>query len=653
MPSPTQVGMWPVGCAGSRISQLLSLVLMFDQVALAQSQTAAPEPSVKELKLLSVEELMELEVTSVSKRPEKLSETASAVQVITGEDVRRAGASSLPEALRLASNLQVAQIDSRQWAISTRGFNGSSANKLLVLMDGRTLYSPLHAAVFWDVQDTLLEDLDRIEVISGPGATQWGANAVNGVINISTKSAKDTPGLLVSAGGGTELRGFGGVRYGGTAAPGVHYRIYGKYFDRAGTDLLDGSSGLNDWRMTQGGFRVDWDATADDRLTLQGDVYRGRSGQRTSDDVQMSGGNLLGRWSRTLSEESGFTLQWYFDRTHRHIPGTFGEELDTYDLDFQHSFAASERHDLAWGAGYRLIDDRQHNDYPVLAFLPAHVRRELFSIFVQDQITLRPERLHLTLGTKVEHNHYTGFEWQPSVRLAWQPDEQQTVWAAVSRAVRMPSRIDGEFFAPRDPPFTQLQGNPDFLSEELLACELGYRAQPRPQLALALTLFHHDYDRLRSVERVHAASPLPIHLGNNQEGTARGVEVTADYQVTGAWRLRVGGTQLRLRLSNKPGSTAPPPTYTDPEYQFFLRSALDLPGQVEWDATYRVVARITGQRVPAYDELDLRLGWTPSPSWEFSVVGRNLLHRRHGEFNAPSSRQTITRSVYGKVTWRY
>jgi iron complex outermembrane recepter protein len=643
MPSTTQVGIWPAGGACPHLSPLLLLVLIHGGVTAAVGQTAAPGPTVKELKQLSVEELMELEVTSVSKRPEKLSETASAIQVAT----------SLPEALRLASNLQVAQIDSRQWAISARGFNGSSANKLLVLMDGRTLYSPLHAAVFWDVQDTLLEDLDRIEVISGPGATQWGANAVNGVINITTKSAKDTTGLLVSAGGGTQLSGFGSVRYGGTAAPGVHYRIYGKHFDRAATDLLNGSSGRNAWRMTQGGFRVDWETTAKDLVTLQGDVYRGRSGQRVGDDVRMSGGNLLGRWSRTLSPESGFALQWYFDRTHRHIPGTFGEELDTHDLDFQHHFSAGDRHDLVWGAGYRLIDDRQHNDYPILAFLPANVRRELFSLFVQDQITLHPERLHLALGAKVEHNHYTGLEWQPSARLAWRPDEKQTVWAAVSRAVRMPSRIDGEFFAPRDPPFTQLQGNPDFLSEELLAWELGYRAQPRPQLAFALTLFHHDYDRLRSTERVNPATPLPIYLGNNQEGTSSGLELTADYQVSDFWHLRAGGTQMHLCLSNKPGSTAPTPTHADPEYQFFLHSSLDLPGQVEWDATYRIIARLTGPRVPAYDELDLRLGWTPKPGWELSVVGQNLLHSRHGEFNAAASRQTIVRSVYGKVTWRY
>jgi iron complex outermembrane receptor protein len=390
--------------------RLILAVQAFSFSGLAFAQEAAGSgPVVGALKRLSLEELMDLEVTSVSKRPEKLSETASAIQVVTGEDIHRAGATSLPEALRLATNLQVAQIDSRQWAISARGFNDSSANKLLVLMDGRTLYSPLHAAVFWDVQDTLLEDVDRIEVISGPGATQWGANAVNGVINITTKRAKDTPGLLVEGGGGSALNGFGGVRYGGTLAPGVHYRVYAKHSAGDSTRFSDGRDGANNWSMGQGGFRMDWDAAAGNLVTLQGDIYRGHIGQPGAADVSVSGGNILGRWSRTFSEKSNFSLQWYYDRTHRVIPGTFAEDLDTYDLDFQHRFPLGERHDFVWGAGYRLIDDHEHNNFPLIAFLPAHIRRGSFNVFVQDEIALVKDRLHLTLGTKLEHNFYTGF----------------------------------------------------------------------------------------------------------------------------------------------------------------------------------------------------------------------------------------------------
>ena len=635
------------------LQMILAVGATFPLSGPASAQTSAPATSTAALKQLSLEQLLELEVTSVSKRPEKLTETASAIQVITGDDIRRSGSTSLPEALRLASNLQVAQMDSRQWAISARGFNGSSANKLLVLMDGRTLYSPLHAAVFWDVQDTLLEDLDRIEVISGPGATQWGANAVNGVINITTKSAKDTQGLLVSAGAGTELRGFGGVRYGGELAPGVHYRVYGKHSERAATEFTNGRTGGNAWRLSQGGFRVDWTAAADDLLTLQGDLYDGTIGQPTADDVRVEGANLLGRWTRTLSEKSSLTLQWYYDHTYRRIPGTFAEDVDTYDVDFQHRFPLGERHDIVWGLGYRVFDDQQHNDYPVLAFLPEHVVRELFSGFAQDEITLVPDRLLLTLGAKLEHNYYTGFEFQPSVRLAWRPDQRQTVWGAVSRAMRTPARIDGEFFAPRDPPFTQLQGNPDFDAEELLAYELGYRIQPRPDLALAVALFHHDYDRLRSIERVNPATPLPFYLGNLQEGTSTGAELTADYHPTAAWRLRAGYTHVHLSLRHKPGSTAAPPAITDPEHQFSLRSTLDLPGHLEFDVAYRFVARLAGSRVPAYDTVDARLGWSPRPSLEISIVGQNLLETRHGEFNSSTSRQQVARGLYAKLLWRY
>ena len=643
--------------AGSLTSRLFfaALTAVLFPPGRAFSQTATNKvASVGALKKLSLEQLMDLEVTSVSKRPEKLSETASAIQVITGDDIRRAGATSLPEALRLASNLEVAQVDSRTWAISARGFNNTSANKLLVLQDGRTLYSPLHASVFWDAQDTLLADLDRIEVISGPGATQWGANAVNGVINLTTKSAKDTPGLLVEGGGGGDaLRSSTGVRYGGALAPGLHYRVYGKYFDRDRTNFLGGRSGANDWHMAQGGLRVDWDAAAGQLLTLQGDAYTGRIGQPTAGDVGVSGSNVLGRWTRTLSEKSSLSLQSYIDRTHRRIPGTFAEDVDTYDLDFQHRVAPAEGHDAIWGASYRLIDDQQHNDYPILAFLPAHVKRASFGVFVQDEIALVPDRLHLTLGTKLEHNFYTGFEHQPSARVAWFPRKEQTVWAAVSRAVRTPSRIDGEFFSPRDPPFTTLRGNPNFVSEELLAYELGWRVLPAPPLALALATFYHDYDKLRTSERVNPAAPVPIFLANNQAGSSVGAELTADWRATDAWRLRAGYSQLHLRLHNVPGSTAAAPTDTDPEHQLSLRSSLDLPGHVEFDATYRLVARLGSVRLPAYDELGVRVGWSPRPALELSLVGQNLLHDRHGEFNAAATRQLIERSIYGKATWRF
>jgi iron complex outermembrane receptor protein len=593
-------------------------------------------------------------VTSVSKRAEKLSETASAIQVITGEDIRRSGASSLPEALRLASNLEVAQVDSRQWAISARGFNSTSANKLLVLIDGRAVYTPLYAGVFWDVQDTMLEDIDRIEVISGPGATLWGANAVNGVINITTRSAKDTQGLLLLGGGGTELRDFGAFRYGGALASNVFYRVYGKYFDRDSAVLPSGQDATNNWRMGQGGFRLDREDSDVNLLTLQGDVYSGRIAQAGLDDTAVSGGNVLGRWTHRMSLDSDFKLQFYYDRTHRFVPGTFTEDLNTYDADFQHRALLGERNDIVWGLGYRLLDDKVGNT-PALAFLPAKVTRQVFSAFGQDEIALVKDRLHLTLGTKIEHNDYTGFEFQPSGRLAWFVSQGQTVWGAISRGVRTPSRIDRELYAPGGPPFF-LVGGTNFGSEELLAYELGYRLQPIQRLSLSLAGFYNDYDNIRSVEQVSPPAPLPIALGNGQRGNSYGAEFTADYRATDRLRLRAGYTELQIHIRPKSGSTDVSKgsvESSDPNHQFFLRSSLDLPGHFQFDAALRYVTHLANQGVPAYAELDARLAWEPIPKLEFSIVGQNLLHHRHPEFGAVAARQEIERGVYGKALWRF
>src|SRR5581483_10215239 len=349
-----------------------------------RAQSVEGEASIQSLKKMSIEQLMDIDVTSVSRHAEKLSDAPSAIQVITGDDIRRSGASSIPQALRLADNLEVAQVDSRQWAISARGFNATTADKLLVMIDGRTVYTPLYAGVFWDVQDYLLEDIDQIEVVSGPGGALWGANAVNGVINIKAKSAKDTQGLMLLGGGGSQLRGFGGVRYGGSLASGISYRVYGKYFDRNSEVFTNGKDASNGWHMGQGGFRMDCDASSTSLLTLQGDCYAGRMGQPLASAVTASGGNILGRWSQTVSETSDFTLQLYFDRANRRIPGTFAENLSTYDLDFQHHLLIGDRNEAVWGAGYRLMEDHTPTDYPILAFLPTRATRALYSAFMQD-----------------------------------------------------------------------------------------------------------------------------------------------------------------------------------------------------------------------------------------------------------------------------
>jgi len=647
-----------------KVFTALGLLLLAGHAFGAPSAAAALEPPFgqppatvqhpNDLKKLSLDELQEVEVTSVSRRPEKLLETASAIQVITADDIRRAGATSVPEALRLASNLQVAQVDSRSWAISARGFNGTSANKLLVLIDGRVVYTPLHAAVFWEVQDTLVEDIDRIEVISGPGATLWGANAVNGVINIITKTAADTQGMLVTGGGGSELQGLGGFRYGGTIGDRVHVRGYGKYFDRDNSESPDRTQATNAWNMGQGGFRLEWDASSGDRVTVQGDAYDGRIAQPALSHIAVSGSNVLGRWSHTLSRNSGFTLQMYADRTHRNMPGTFGEDVNIYDADFEHHVRVPGRHDIVWGFGYRVNHDDVANS-ALLAFLPAQVTQQWFDGFVQDEMPLAGDRLHLTLGTKIEHNDYTGIEVEPGGRLGWTLTERQMLWGAISRAVRTPSRVDREFFAPPSAPFL-LAGGPGFVSEEVLAYELGYRSRPHERLSLAVATFYNDYDNLRSIERVNFPAPFPVVIANGLSGTSYGAELTAEYRASDWWRLRSGYTELRLHIRPKPGSTDQ--TFGsseshDPNHLWFLRQSLDLRAHLQLDFGFRHVGRIANQAVPAYNELDGRLGWQATKTLEWSIVGQNLLHDHHAEFGAPAARKEIERGAYVKLAWRF
>ena len=644
--------------SGKRLStafvRLLHIPVVLALTSVLASAQTSQTPGSHSLKEMSIEELMDVQVTSVSRRPEKLSETASAIQVITSEDIRRSGATTVVEALRLASNLHVAQVDSASWAVSARGFNNTTANKLLVLIDGRTVYTPLYAGVFWDVQDTLLEDIDRIEVISGPGATLWGANAVNGVISITTKRAQATQGFLLETGGGTQPKGFLNLRYGNHIGSNAHYRVYGKVFERQPTNYTSGRDAQNDWRLAQGGFRLDWDKSRASKFTLQGDLYDGSKNQLNSSDTDIKGGNVLARWSLALSEESDLSLQVYYDRTHRDIPRTFAEDLSTYDIDFQHRFSIGTRNELVWGLGYRHIHDRIQNSAS-LAFLPAEVTRRAYSGFLQDEITLLKERLSLTVGTKVEHNDYTGTEFQPSVRTAWKVDQRQTVWGAISRAARTPSRIDRELFVPASPPFL-LAGGPNFQSEVLTAYELGYRVRPHERVSFAVSSFFDDYDNLRSLEQVNPPRPLPVIIGNGLRAKSWGAEVTGDYLITKWWRVHGGFTEMRLNIT--PAETSTDRTRGsgeshDPNRHLLLRSSLEPLRTVQIDSTFRFVSQIANQRLPSYAELDARLAWQPKPALEFSIVGQNLLHNRHAEFGTPLNRQDISRSVYGKVVWRF
>ncbi len=651
-PDPRPDGQFPPALPRLTAGALLTALALFVAPAFAQTTVALPSPNA--LKRLSVDQLMDIDVTSVSKRPEKLFEAASAIQVITGEDVRRSGATSLPEALRFASNLEVAQIDSRQWAITARGFNNVFADKMLVLIDGRSVYTPLYAGVYWDVQDTALEDLDRIEVISGPGSTQWGANAVNGVINITTKSARDTQGGLLTGTVGSELRNSGGARYGGRIAPGVYYRVYAKHSERGDSVRPSGTQSNDAWRMLQGGMRIDADVGAGNTLTLQGDVYNGSLGQVGPDNISVSGNNLLGRWSRTLDTNSDLKLQVYFDRTHRGIPGSFTQDLLTGDLDFQHRLPLGAAHDIVWGLGYRVVADDIVNT-PANAFLPPKVTREWANIFAQDEITLGKDWLMLTLGTKLEHDDYVGFEWEPSARIAWTPDKRNTLWAAVSRSVRTPSRIDRDLFSPAAPPY-RIAGGRKVVSEKLLAYEIGYRLELTPSLVTSVATFFNNYDDLRSLEPLNPPFAFPVQASSGLRGRSSGAELTADWQATPSWRLHTGYTEMRVSSEPQRG-TADRGTRAsiarDPNRQIQLRSLLNLSANWELDGALRYVAPIGFQSLPGYTELDVRLGWQPAPNWEISLQGSNLLHKSHPEFNAPNGRREIQRGVQTKASWRF
>jgi iron complex outermembrane recepter protein len=647
-----------------------------------------------ELKQLSVEELMNVEVTSVAKEPQKLLQAAASIQVITSEDIRRSGATGIPEALRLADNLEVAQINAHDWAISARGFNADLANKLLVLIDGRVVYTPLYGGVLWDVQDYLLADIDRIEVISGPGGTLWGANAVNGVINIVTKSAGDTQGAYAFAGGGNELREQEGARYGATLAPDVYLRVYGKYTDYGDELTSTGANAGDAWHMTRGGFRMDAQPSAENAYTLQGDVYNGTEGDGSNLEAGRSGGNVLGRWTHTASDGSSMSLQLYYDHTYLSDPvaaspaappyysgfpaSALTDNLDAYDVEFQYHFRWGTRQTLTWGLGYRRTDEADY-DLSLVRFSPPVLEQALYSGFLQDEVLLARD-VYLTVGSKLEHNDYTGYEVEPSARLQWNVDPAQLLWAAVSRAVRTPSRYDHDLVTPTGlanapPPFrfptNYLQGNPDFVSEVLIAYEAGYRATLGPNLALSLSTFYNDYNDLRSITptptTVFYPYPYPDIFANNLEGDTYGLELSGSYQLLDWWRLHAGYDLLRENIHVRRGAVDAAGAgneTADPQQQVALRSSMDLPGRVSLDAALRWVDELHMDNgptagpvlgtVPSYFGLDSRLAWHISQRLELAVEGRNLLHAEHIEYGFPSpSREEIRRSVFAKITWGF
>jgi iron complex outermembrane receptor protein len=637
---------------------------------------------------MDIEQLVNVEVvslTSLFKKETKLEQAPAAAAVVTPEDIHRLGITMLPEALRMVPGMDVARIDSHEWAVSARGFNQQFANKLLILMDGRTIYGPAYGGVNWGMQDMILDDLERIEVIRGPGATLWGANAVNGVVNILSKSARDTQGFLASVDGGTEDQPSVSIRYGGTLATNLYYRVYGKGFNRDGLVTSTGADAMDDWNSLQGGTRLDWEPNDRDKFTLQGNYYNDIVHDNenvvtltppfvTATNVQNHdfGGNVLGRWTHEFSEFSTLTLQTYYDHFKQEQVGT-SETRDTFDLDAQLRFPLGTRNDVLMGLGYRLTSDEFPNTPPAnfyLSWVPPSRHDQVFSSFVQDEITLVPRRFSVTLGSKFENNDYTGFEIQPSVRLLWTPSEVQTLWGAVSRAVRTPSRyetgarVNYSVFPIAAPPFLgldRLSGNANAQSEDLLAYELGYRIEPTKKLSFDIATFYNQYDNLL---RFVPGTPFvqgpvmvfPQTVQNSGSAETFGTEIAAQWKVLENWRLIAGYSWQHVNLH--PNDRA---FQGNPENQFQLRSYLDLPRNLQFNgALYYVDSQVAATglgttTIPSYVRLDLGLIWHPTKSLEIGIWGQNILQERHAEFpSLKSSVQTeIPRSVLGKITWKF
>ena len=679
----------------SCLTRWLSLSCALGLVASASAESLPPEPLD-----ISLEDLLRVEVTSASRKSERLHDVAAAVYVISHEDIERSGATSIPEALRMAPGVNVARLANNRWAVSVRGFNNRFGNKLLVLMDGRSIYSPLFSGVIWENEDTLLEDIERIEVIRGPGAAMWGANAVNGVINIITRRPRDTQGNLLIAGAGSEERAFAAFRHGGEAGNG-HYRVWGKAFDRDTAVTADGSSGNDYWRSGRVGFRGDWTISSGQRAMLSGQAYSNdtgdgwqvpdltaRQGVRLSDMQQTGkGAHLLGRSEWSLSDGSEAALQAYVDYSQLEVPGAFSEERTTIDMDFQHRRLFGERHDVLWGLGYRYSGDRIDST-GIINIQPDSRAFNLASAFVQDDITLLPNTLRMILGVRFETNNFTGYQPLPNARLMWTPTETQSLWGSVARAVRTPSR--GELDATIDmsvlPPGAP--GNPSQLpiltrnipddhqlkTETVTAYELGYRQRFASHLSFDVAAFYNQYGDLRSAvlgARSVEFSPPPPHIvqtitpDNSLTAHTHGVEIAIDWSPLPWWRIQPIYSYLSLTTSSTTGdpmsiANAEVFNKSDPQHQLSLRSSMSLGDRQQFDLWLRYVSALGSDAarfsIPAYTTLDLRYAWRPTRDLELSLVGQNLLDNQHPEFVPsllPAQTLEIERGVYVKAKWQF
>ena len=613
----------------------------------ASSGIAAVQVAASDLADLTLEQLGNVVVTTVSRRPEAVRSAPASVFVITNEDIRRAGVTSLAEALRLAPNLQVGRADTNQYGITARGSNSTLANKMLVMVDGRTVYSPIFSGVFWEAVDVLLEDVDRIEVISGPGSTLWGINAVNGVINVITRNARDTRGLYAEAGGGNTERG-ANLRYGGDVGSTGAFRTYAKFIERDSSTLRSGApigDASDHWQV---GFRYD-DVAQNRRFTLQGDAYKGNIDQGPS-TRDISGANLLSRWSKPLSDHSDLTVQAYIDHTYRLHPGLFEQRLDTVDATVQYGTRPWADHRLIVGGGYRYASDRVNNPGPALAFIPSDKSLAWGNIFGQDEIDLKRD-LRLIVGAKVETNVYTGAEFLPNLRLAWEPEPSRLIWGALTRAVRAPARVDRDFYQPAQAPHFLLNGGPDFESEIANVAELGYREQFGERFYFSATAFYNDFERLRSVE----PRPGGARFENRLQGKVYGVESWAEWRALPNWRLAAGAVRQRVSFEREAGSADVAGLAAlsfDPSGWWMLRSNLDLPHGMEFDAMLRRVGSFVRSAVAGYTAVDARLGWHVSRALELSVTVQNALDSAHSEWAPVNNPAEFSRSAFFRAIWR-
>ncbi|MDX2152857.1 MAG: TonB-dependent receptor [Bryobacteraceae bacterium] len=655
------------------------LLPLFPALLFAQATPGPPPLDPARLKQLSLEELSQIEVTTVTKGARPVFATPAAIEVITSGDIRRSGARTLPDVLRLAAGVEVAQLDGVKYAVGIRGFQGRLSKSLLVLIDGRSVYTPLFAGVYWESHDTLLTDIDRIEVVRGPGATIWGANAVNGVINIITKSARDTRGLLVEAGGGNVEQGFLGWRY-GAGSDRLSYRIWGKGLTRSHQLHADGRN-FDDSRRGQAGFRVDWAVNRRDSLTILGDTYSAEAGlnievsrffppsiRSVEENAGLSGQNVVANWQRAYDSGATLRLQTYYDRTDRQDLN-YREIRHTFDADLVHRIPAG-RHTVSWGLWSRVSPSEYFRTVETVDFQPLRQTYTIASTFLEDEYALIPERLFVTGGARVQYNTFSGFEVQPTVRFAWTPSTRQTVWGAVTRAVRTPSRIEENFrfsflAVPAAPLYIRLIGDSQFKSEKNIGYELGWRRKVGRGLLLDVASFVNQHRDLLSVESrpvAPEADPpptrlvLPLFLRNGIEAETSGFEGTATWspgewaRISGSYSLAV--VDARRKRESNDASTVGQLEGDTPRHKVVLQTAFNLPLGLDVNLFFRHVSAVPRQRAPAYSTGDARLGWRIGRNWELSVVGRNLLQPWHIEYDEnPGPAVAIRRSGYVQLTW--